>query len=437
MNQTFNGKPPYQTTVWESRYSAVKQKDHDYRSEFSRDLSRLLHSQAFRRLQRKTQVIPPSEGDYHRTRLTHSLETAQIGRGIVCFLNQTQSDERIVSILPQRDLIEAICLAHDLGHPPFGHGGEMGLNEVMKDEGGFEANAQSLRIMTKLGHYDQVPGMNLTRRMLLGILKYPALYDDCRSTAFERAHSGSQLPPKCVYNSEQDVLDYILAPLSDEDRQRLHVFAQPPSVQGHARTQYKSLDASIMECADDIAYATHDLEDSLELNLINAQQLDAYFDPLASSPNIQSVIDGIRQATLSHDKRDLHEHISALIHLFITHIEIACDEQFTEPLLHYNAVIRPPYSELLKACKKLVMDHVILSHRARISTFNGQCLVAGLFDVLSRYPQQLLPNHIGATWCTDTNQPRVIADYIAGMTDDYAIKRYKHFFVAGHRDWFD
>ena len=145
------------------------------RSEYDRDEARVIHSAAFRRLQSKTQVLGLGESDFYRTRLTHSMEVAQIGRGLVQYLKENGDRETKIH-LPCTSLISAICLAHDIGHPPFGHGGEVALNYCMRDYGGFEGNGQTLRILSKLEKYTDGFGINPTRRMLLGVLKYPVSY---------------------------------------------------------------------------------------------------------------------------------------------------------------------------------------------------------------------------------------------------------------------
>ncbi|WP_462158915.1 dGTP triphosphohydrolase [Pseudoalteromonas sp. GB56] len=148
----------------------------DVRDEYDRDEARLIHSAAFRRLQSKTQVLGLGESDFYRTRLTHSMEVAQIGRGIVQYLAKTPEFEAFHNDLPNTSLITAICLAHDIGHPPFGHGGEVALNYCMREHGGFEGNGQTLRILGHLDKYTLEHGLNPTRRMLLGVLKYPLPY---------------------------------------------------------------------------------------------------------------------------------------------------------------------------------------------------------------------------------------------------------------------
>ena len=174
---------------WEETRSYEKPRSEtDCRSQYSREYARLIHSPSFRRLQGKTQVLGLGESDFYRTRLTHSLEVMQIGRGIVDTLRfklkNGSSHQEALQYLPDDKLIETICLAHDLGHPPFGHGGEIALNYCMLDHGGFEGNGQTLRILSKLEKYrkdgDVHYGINPSRRLLLGILKYPAPYSKAR-----------------------------------------------------------------------------------------------------------------------------------------------------------------------------------------------------------------------------------------------------------------
>lgn len=176
---------------WEERFLEQPKRQDDVRNEWERDYSRLIHSSAFRRLQAKTQVLGLGESDFYRTRLTHSMEVAQIGSGIKRWLKNgaysNKLDQDFLNdLLPDSALINAICLAHDLGHPPFGHGGEVALNICMREFGGFEGNGQTLRILTKLEKYTEQNGMNPTRRLLLGILKYPIPYSEtCNNSIYK------------------------------------------------------------------------------------------------------------------------------------------------------------------------------------------------------------------------------------------------------------
>ncbi|MFI7854956.1 dGTP triphosphohydrolase, partial [Acinetobacter baumannii] len=164
-------------TIWSERRLKDEKRQTDKRSEWARDYARIIHSSAFRRLQSKTQVLGLGESDFYRTRLTHSMEVSQIGVGITRWLkDKYDTNEEIKSIIPSTALMSSICLAHDLGHPPFGHGGEVALNFCMRNYGGFEGNGQTLRILSTLDKYTEKNGLNPTRRLLLGVLKYPASY---------------------------------------------------------------------------------------------------------------------------------------------------------------------------------------------------------------------------------------------------------------------
>ena len=182
-------RDPEETTAWQERDA------------FSRDRARVIHSAGFRRLQGKTQVMGVGEGDFHRTRLTHSIECAQIGYGLIQNLLARgldgDVDPGIKDWLPPRDLLEAACLSHDLGHPPFGHGGERALHAKMRDHGGFEGNGQTLRILTRLEkHHQRGRGINPTRRLVLAVLKYPVPYDAFDPSKYEKK------PPKLWVGSE-------------------------------------------------------------------------------------------------------------------------------------------------------------------------------------------------------------------------------------------
>ncbi|WP_277977019.1 dGTP triphosphohydrolase [Pantoea endophytica] len=164
--------------VWDERRGSNNTHEEEIRSEAQRDLSRLIHSSTFRRLQSKTQVLGLDESYFYRTQLTHSMEVAQIGSGLLAKLRIKYEDKEEEQFLPDIDLMQAFCLAHDIGHPPFGHGGEAALNYFMHDYGGFEGNGQTLRILLRQDKYTQEDGLYPTRRLLLGVLKYPVKYSE-------------------------------------------------------------------------------------------------------------------------------------------------------------------------------------------------------------------------------------------------------------------
>src|SRR5690606_8443661 len=235
---------------------------------------RVIHSASFRRLQGKTQILNLGDSDFYRTRLTHSLEVAQIAAGLAQQLAQNFPGHPAVAALPGRNLIQAIACAHDLGHPPFGHGGEVALNYCMREHGGFEGNGQTLRLLSRLETYSASAGANLSRRTLLGVLKYPVAYSTVyqpgrvprlrSDTVFVRSIDvQASAPPKCYLDTESSVVEWILSPLRPEDRAAFVEWEERPG--RHGRALHKSLDCSIMDVADDIAYGVHDLEDAIAL----------------------------------------------------------------------------------------------------------------------------------------------------------------------------
>ena len=272
---------------WHDRQEKCEKSDRDARSDFDIDNARIVHSSSFRRLQGKTQILNLGESDFYRTRLTHTLEVAQICAGITV---QLQKDYSSARYLPDRSLIQAIGFAHDLGHPPFGHAGEVALNYCMRDHGGFEGNGQTLRILSKLEHFSAKFGAALTRRTLLGILKYPCKYSTVRGVApslivnstTRFINTQDSKPPKCYLDCDEDVVNWILAPLCDADRQLFQRYTefQPTKEKpkGHHKPKYKSLDCSIMELADDIAYCVHDFEDAIAMKLISKEKFRDLFD---------------------------------------------------------------------------------------------------------------------------------------------------------------
>ena len=209
------------TTHWQQRRSGSPlNRPGDLRTPWQRDRARVLHSAAFRRLQSKTQIMNVGENDFYRTRLTHSLEAAQIGASLINQLQQVCGADE-AQYLPDLNLMETLCLAHDIGHPPFGHGGETALHFKMLGSGGFEGNGQTFRIVGKLEAYHPEHGMDLTRRSLLGLLKYPVLMP-ALSAPENLVNPGSLAqwkPAKALFACDADLLDWVLEPLSASDRE--------------------------------------------------------------------------------------------------------------------------------------------------------------------------------------------------------------------------
>lgn len=412
-------------------------------SDYQRDRARIIHSSSFRRLQSKTQIFSIGDSDFYRTRLTHSLEVAQIGSGICEQLRQRYADDIGRSEwIPSLSLIEAICLGHDLGHPPFGHGGEVALNAFMHEYGGFEGNGQTLRIIGRLGEYSPEHGLDLTRRTMLGLLKYPVLHREVAHYPTQIQTGASNIdharPPKCLHDDEADLLEWILAPLPANDRIR---FREKKLVDGkHAKSIYKGFDTSIMELADDIAYGVHDLEDALALELITAKQwhdlVMAKASTLSGCP-LKIEADFYNSKLFSGNDRDRKHAISKLVNYFIGNISIGVQEGFTTPLLKLQAEMAPEARTLLNILKRFVFDIVIRRPQIQALEFKGQQMIMRLFSTLLENPDRLLPQSTLQAFHASENKPRVICDYIASMTDVYATRLYHRMFSPDIGSVFD
>lgn len=434
-------------TPWlERRQLSMTKRQNDHRTPFQRDRARILHSAAFRRLQSKTQVMGSGQSDFYRTRLTHSLEAAQIGSGITSQLRCKYPDV-CSSILPDDDtLIESICLAHDIGHPPFGHGGEVALHYMMRNHGGFEGNGQTLRIVARLEPFSKDCGMNLTRRSLLGLLKYPQTIDVLNTQkdqeepkSFRQLKASQWHPPKGIYSDDLDILSWILQPLSELDRQH---FQQIQSQKNkHHKTQFKSFDCSIMELADDIAYGIHDLEDAIVTGVVSQTDFDIHvIDKLKAINNEWlSVYCNDLSSKLFSDQFYLQkEAIGGLVNYLITEIILVDLNEleslsFAEPLLQHNAKLPDIAAKVLQIFKDFVFEFVIKQTDIQRLEYKGQQIVMELFEAFESDPLRLLPKPTAKRWQhakdNNLNHHRVIADYVAGMTDDYATKLYKTLFI--------
>ena len=470
--------------VWEARFNPNQSSlntDREVRTPWERDYARLIHSSAFRRMQSKTQVLGLGESDFYRTRLTHSLEVAQIGVGIVRWLEKKlqRPDFRITEVektyaeelqqlLPDYELMNAICLAHDIGHPPFGHGGELALNICMRDYGGFEGNGQSLRILSRLDKYTDHNGMNPTRRLLLGVLKYPLPYSKTvNSEAYGplsdplwRCKAREQMPPKCFLDTEQEIVDWILEPLGEEERQAFTSTMEPSeqSKQKHLKTRYKSFDTSIMELADDISYGLHDLEDAISLGLITRdiwrehfkgklELFEALLENDTAQIALQEKSDEVEENLFSAQSYKRKRQIGRLVHSCITNIYIDKSgiEDAKESLIKFNARLAKAQLVMLDHISALVMDKVILSANVQQLEFKGQKIVIELFQTLSSDPLRLLPdshkeryNKTAAEFPGDEAMlMRVICDFISGMTDEYAARFYERLYQPHKGSVFD
>lgn len=448
-----------ETQQWTQRYS-----DHLHakpsrpaRIVWQRDRARVIHSASFRRLQAKTQIFGLSESDFYRTRLTHSMEVAQIGSGLVEHLitigtSQLGQEQAYVEWLPSFYLIEAICLAHDLGHPPFGHGGEIALNYMMRHYGGFEGNAQTFRILSKLGEYTAENGLDLSRRTALGVLKYPAIYNDVTAANsnylaqlqepqvddFRTLNMRRWLPPKSIYLEEKSEFEWVLSPFSAEDKARFTGLSNTGGT--HLKTQYKAFDTTLMELADDIAYGIHDLEDAVAMNLVPRELWNAEVMQNAVFQKYQLWDDDLNNKLFSPSSRERKHAISKIVGIMIESVQIKQDLDFEHPLLRYQASLGEGQTAVLDLLKSFVYDYVITLPEVKQMEYKGQLIVLDLFKSLRASPKALLSRSAYKKYDRaegDQAKQRVIADYIAGMTNTYASRLYAKLFTPTQGSIFD
>ena len=363
---------PYAQKSASSKGRLYPEEEHPYRTAFQRDRDRIIHSTAFRRLEYKTQVFVNHEGDYYRTRLTHSLEASQIARVIAKVLRLNG------------DLVETIALAHDLGHTPFGHAGEDELAELMTDHGGFNHNLQSLRIVDYLEErYPHFRGLNLTAESRIGLFKHPELLKEARIENLEVAAD----------------------------------FKSP------------SLESQVADLSDEIAYDNHDLDDGLTSGLITESQLDKLelWNQIKRKSNLHLVANAeVRR----------YQIIRALINLEVTDLIGQTQANFKKAhlrkaseafgkdrfLIAFSASLSKKREELREFLKNKLYRHyrvVRMSDKARR-------FIRALFEAYLSRPEQLPPG--SQKRLKKEGAPRVVCDYIAGMTDRYAQEEYRRLF---------
>lgn len=353
---------PYAVTAATSRGRVHPEEPHPYRSAFERDRDRIIHCSAFRRLEGKAQVFTPGLDDYYRTRLTHSIEVAQIGRTVAKELGLNEG------------LTEAICLAHDLGHSPFGHNGERVLNDLMAEFGGFEHNRQTLRIVDLLEHpYPDFMGLNLMYETRLGLAKHRSTYDDPQGSAF--------IEENC------------------------------------------SLEGQIADLADRIAYNCHDLEDGQRARLISAEQLESVAIFAEAERRVQA--EAIDDRTIRRT-RTARAIINCLVSDCLASSKKALVEAEPktlddvlarrENLIALSAMRDAELSELEQFLMQNLYRHEKLTETAdKVETWLGQLFSRFCRepDIMPRYFQRFIPEH---------GLQRAVCDYIAGMTDRFCMQ---------------
>lgn len=442
---------------WFARRSGWKQHSEDARDPFDVDYARIVHSGSFRRLQGKTQILNLGDSDFYRTRLTHSLEVAQIAGSIVRQLDGAYKDHPARPYLPSLSLIQAAGFCHDLGHPPFGHGGEVALNYCMRASGGFEGNGHTLRILSSLENFSREHGSDLTRRALLAVLKYPVPFTkasnpqiqpklDESATSIRTLDRKACKPPKCYFDAEAKVVEWILSLLSENDRTEFQTFDKKDGK--HNAPRHKSFDCSIMDLSDDIAYGIHDLEDAIALKLIE----ERHFRMLVTEEQCYPFLQALKEKYPSECGNDVYDHfvarlfsdgkerkhfISRLVHHFVTNIELIEIELLSEPLIRYRARIKEAQSKFLDALQDLVVKKVIFSPNVQHLEFKGQKLVVSVFEAIKSDPKSLLPDDAYDLLQKSNGDDRVICDYVAGMTDHFLLKTYDRLFSPRMGSVFD
>lgn len=378
---------PYATDPYKSRGRLIPEAECTMRTPHQRDRDRIIHSVAFRRLEYKTQVFVNHEGDHYRTRLTHSLEVAQLARAMARFLQLNE------------DLAEALALAHDLGHPPFGHAGEDGLHKAMASFGGFDHNAQTIRILTHLEHrYADFDGLNLTWEVLEGIAKH--------NGPLVGLPTSKPLPRALKYYLQQQDLE-------------LHTYA--------------SIEAQVAAIADDIAYNNHDIDDGLRAGFFSLSDLEGL--PLLG--------DLIREVRTSHpllsEQRQTHEVVRKMINRMvgdvlnhtracIAKLSIATSEDVHnagQMLVQFS----PEMEVVNKSIKSFLFKNMYRHYKVNRMTSKARRVVVDLFEFFLNEPA-CLPS----VWYAQTdgagtqNTAEVIADFIAGMTDRFALDEHVRIF---------
>lgn len=365
---------PYALKSQNSRGRTHPEPEPEYRTAFQRDRDRIVHAAAFRRLEYKTQVFVNDAGDYYRTRLTHSLEVAQIGRTIARALGANEN------------LVETICLAHDLGHPPFGHAGEHALNAQMETAGGFNHNHQSYRVVTELEcRYTDWNGLNLTHETLEAIAKHETDFDFGAVTNFDTRTRGS-------------------------------------------------LEAQIADAADELAYNAHDLDDGLCAGLLNTDQLKnlAIWQRLVEQSDWNGGhLDGLARHDLIRDLVGLL--VSDLISNTWQNLQTATPQSPADVQHHPKNLVAytPEIKQLNAALKSFLYANMYGHHQIMRMQQRAERFISDLFDSYLKEPRQLPPANYQRIEAE--GEHRVIADYIASLTDRSALREYRRLFDPSAR----
>lgn len=399
----------------------------DFRTSFQVDRDRVLHTPAFRRLQSKTQVFWSGEYDFYRTRLTHSLEVAQVGKSISRWLKHS-SDLLEDDFYVDEDLIEAVCLSHDLGHPPFGHAGERSLNHFMAPYGGFEGNAQTLRLLTDRVFSQSRTGMDPTRAFADGVLKYKSLWTELKSVT-------GRIPGNhFLYDDQVEKLGWALG---EQD-------FPAELVPGKVRDGCKSIECQIMDWADDTAYSLNDLADSVRAGFLTVEKVRAWAEKndvdCAEESPMGKLVRAIRGGRIE-------PFVGSRIGKFIKAARLETDSNFLSAQSHryaFRVVIDEETRAESELFKKLAYEVVFLSPQLNQLELKGSMMLRRLWELLETcYVKgeridgqnfQLLGDDDSAeieAAETEEEKARLVCDFLAGMTDGYATRMYRRLFEPG------
>jgi len=393
----------------------------DYRSPFQIDRDRIIHAHAFRKLQSKTQVFLSGEYDFYRTRLTHSMEVAQIGRSI-CHYLRTRGGPLKDDFFIDSDLVEAVCLAHDLGHPPFGHSGERTLQELMVKWGGFEGNAQTLHLLTATLYQNEtsVRGMQATRALLDGVLKYKKLFRE-----FPK-------PPQnhFLYDPQAEVRAFVLG--GAKIPRALHA--------GEKLNGFKSVECQIMDWADDAAYSLNDIVDGVRAGFLTIERIESWAAGeavgTAEQQHMDSLFDSVRADRL--------ENIFAKkIGAFIQACRLKERDNFMAVKTNrYRYELVVDASALSEAAffKKMANDIIFESPQLAQLEYKARVIIMALYNAIwENYAERnervirILPQNVGrliAAENTQDGKARRICDFISGQTDGMIVRTYRRLFDA-------
>lgn len=403
------------------RFPPTAASEGDYRNAFQIERDRIIFSYPFRRLQSKTQVFQSGEYDFYRTRLTHSIEVAKIGRSICEYL-KASSSELSEHFFIDPDLTEAICLAHDLGHPPFGHIGERKLNDLMAPHGGFEGNAQTLRILTELIYErpGRTQGVAPTRAFLDGVMKYKATPNEWI------AQDGEHPEHHFIYNEQTTCRDVIF------DQTDLPSSLQTPK----ALNSFKSIECQIMDWADDTAYSLHDIVDGIHARYISVGSLTEWTATKDLNPRQSELVTKLIQVI----RENRYEpYFGKRIGEFVHGCALVARQDFLSDKTQrhaYGLAIADEVKQESQLYKKIALDLIFKSPQIQQIEFKGGQILSKLFNALCEHSLsdsglRILPTPVQELLAHESDEAgryRRLCDYTAGLTDAQAVRTYKRLF---------